>query len=338
MFEPRYQISPQLLDTIKRITVLVYELNKRQLPVLALAQLTSEAQVTSTFASTSIEGNPLSLTEVRRILKQRPDHIRQSEREVLNYNQVLVALHNQIPPFTLDLILNIHRGVMTGLLPDELAGQWRREPMVIHDPRAGAVVFLPPDHQEVPALMAALVQFIQAQQQHLDPLLLAGIFHKQFVIIHPFIDGNGRTARLATNVLLAQLGVNLFKLLSFENYYNQNVTRYFQLVGQVGDYYETVKTLDFTTWLEYFAEGILDELRRVEKQLLQQPTPLATRLEAHHNLILTLIDQQGFVTDHDYAQQTDRAKATRTLDFKKLMDLGLIERKGRGRTTYYQRT
>lgn len=112
MFEPRYQISPQLLDTIKRITVLVYELNKRQLPMLALAQLTSEAQVTSTFASTSIEGNPLSLTEVRRILKQRPAHIRQSEREVLNYNQVLVALHNQIPPFTLDLILNIHRGVM----------------------------------------------------------------------------------------------------------------------------------------------------------------------------------------------------------------------------------
>ena len=171
----------------------------------------------------------------------------------------------------------------------------------------------------------------------LDPLLLAGIFHKQFVIIHPFVDGNGRTARLATNLLLAGLGVNLFHLLSFENYYNRNVSRYFQMVGLYGDYYTLAPTVDFTPWLEYFAEGILDELRRLEKQLQQQTMRPETRLASHHQLILAYVDQHGFITDRDYARLTERAKATRSLDFRHLIELGLLERKGTGRSTYYQR-
>ena len=170
--------------------------------------------------------------------------------------------------------------------------------------------------------------------------MLAGIFHKQFVIIHPFVDGNGRTARLATNILLARLGVNLFPLLSFENYYNQNVTRYFQMVGLFGDYYELAPTIDFTPWLEYFAEGILDELRRLSDQLEQQArhqkTP-QTSLTSYHKQILDYIDEHGFITDKVYAGLTERAKATRSLDFRKLIELGLIERMGRGRNTYYRR-
>ena len=86
MFLPTYTISPQLLDTIKQLAILVHELNKRQLPQLVYADLLSDAKVTAMYASTSIEGNPLPITEVRRILKQQPAHIRQSEREVLNYN------------------------------------------------------------------------------------------------------------------------------------------------------------------------------------------------------------------------------------------------------------
>lgn len=75
MFEPQYRISPPLLDTIKRITVLVHELNQRVVPEIALAQLQAEAQAISTFASASIEGSPLPLTEVKRLLKNRPQHL-----------------------------------------------------------------------------------------------------------------------------------------------------------------------------------------------------------------------------------------------------------------------
>ncbi|MCB0080123.1 MAG: Fic family protein [Caldilineaceae bacterium] len=339
MFQPVYHISSQLLRTIKRITILVYELNQRHLTQIHLAQLLSEARVTSTYASTSIEGNPLPLTEVRRLLKNHPAHMRQSEREILNYNQALIQLYEQPgAPFTVDLILQIHQQVTAGLLPPHQVGAWRQEPVVVYEPRRGDIVYLPPDYQDVPGLMKQLVDFIQAQHRDLDPLLLAGLFHKQFVVIHPFIDGNGRTARLATNILLHDLGLNFFNLLSFENYYNQNVTRYFQNVGVFGNYYDLYATHDFTIWLEYFTEGILDELLRLEKVVAQTTTTPALRLESYHQQILDYIEEHGFITDRDYGALTTRAKATRSLDFKKLMEMGLIERRGRGRTTYYQRT
>lgn len=338
MFQPNYHISPQLLDSIKRIAVLVYDLNRRRVSDIVYAELLSEAMITSTYASTSIEGNPLPLTEVKRLLKSQPTHVRQSEREVLNYNETLKRL-NETPdaPFTTEQILSIHQGVVDGLLPAEHSGQWRQAPVVIHDPRSGNVVYLPPDHQDVPALMADLVRFVQAQIGQLDPLILAGIFHKQFVVIHPFVDGNGRTARLATKQLLAGLGLNLFQLLSFENYYNQNVTRYFQEVGVQGNYYDLVGSLDFTPWLEYFAEGILDELHRLDKQLVTRQRRPDQVLKPHHQIILDLIDAQGYVTDREYAEHTTRAKATRSLDFRTLVEMEIIERKGRGRSTYYQR-
>ena len=338
MLQPIYQVSPVLLDTIKQVTILVHELNKRQVPEPRFAELRSEAMATSTYASTSIEGNPLPLTEVRRILKTEPAHLRQSEREVINYNRVLQELYqDQRQPLTATRLLEIHSGVVQGLLPKHQTGRWRQEPVVVHEPRSGGIVYLPPDQATVPQLMDELVTFVETQRIVLDPLLLAGIFHKQFVIIHPFVDGNGRTARLATNLLLAGLGVNLFHLLSFENYYNRNVSRYFQMVGLYGDYYTLAPTVDFTPWLEYFAEGILDELRRLEKQLQQQTMRPETRLASHHQLILAYVDQHGFITDRDYARLTERAKATRSLDFRHLIELGLLERKGTGRSTYYQR-
>ena len=96
---------------------------------------------------------------------------------------------------------------------------------------------------------------------------------------HPFMDGNGRTTRLATKVLLTQMGLNTFNLFSFENYYNKNVTRYFQYVGERGDYYDLKDKIDFTNWLEYFTEGIIDELLRVQEILPQITTNPANELQ-----------------------------------------------------------
>lgn len=337
-FNPRYHISSVLLRRIKQITVLIYELNQRVVSDIVLMQMQMEAQAVSVYASTSIEGNPLPLTEVKRLLKHQPAQLRRSEQEVLNYNQVLTELGTQLHvPFTTDLLLQIHAGVMQGLLPAHQAGQLRQEPVVVYDPRSGEVVYLPPDHEDVAGLVDELVSFVQTNRHKLDPLLLAGLLHKQLVVIHPFVDGNGRTTRLATKLFLAELGLHTFNLFSFENYYNQNVTRYFQNVGLFGNYYDLVETLDFTDWLEYFAEGIVDELLRVQKEIEKNQATPHTTLKPYHQTILTHIDTHGFITDHDYAQLTDRAKATRALDFKFLLNLGILVRKGKGRGIYYQR-
>ncbi|HFQ92862.1 MAG TPA: hypothetical protein ENK32_02550, partial [Anaerolineae bacterium] len=224
------------------------------------------------------------------------------------------------------------------LLPEHQVGRFRREPVVVHDPRSGEIIYLPPDYEDVEMLTEGLLDFVAQNRQALDAVILAGLLHKQMAIIHPFVDGNGRTARLAAKLLLADLGLNTFNLFSFENYYNQDVTRYFQQVGIVGNYYDMADSIDFTSWLEYFAGGILDELFRVQKEIEKSRMSPAVALKPHHRQILAWLDEHDYITDRDYAQLTDRAKATRTLDFNFLLKLGLIERKGVGRGTYYRRS
>jgi Fic family protein len=255
MFTPKFSISHGLLSNIKRINTLIIELNNRRFPQPVWMEFEATATAVSAYASTSIEGNPLPLTEVKKILKSQPQHIRDSEREVLNYNQTLKFLNQPNLRISLHLILDIHKQVTHGLLPAADCGKLRKRPVVVNDPRTGNPIYLPPDVDDVRSLMKDLVDFIAEHRSQIDALILAGIFHKQMVIIHPFMDGNGRTTRLATKVLLAEMGLDTFNLFSFENFYNQNITRYFQTVGEFGNYYDLVEQIDFTSWLEYFTEG-----------------------------------------------------------------------------------
>ena len=339
MFTPRYSITETLLSSIKRINVLVSELNAKHFPQTVLLQFEKEARAVSSFASTSIEGNPLPLTDVKRILKSHPQHLRGSEQEVINYNQALVALNAQMKKgavrFDLDLILDIHRKIVQNLVPQGEAGRLRTDAVFVNDPRTGQTVYWPPDAKDVPPLISSLFDFVNSKRGAVDPIILAGLFHKQFVVIHPFMDGNGRTGRLATKVLLAELGLDTFSLFSFENYYNANVTRYFQFVGENGNYYDLFASTDFTPWLEYFAEGIVDELLRVQKELAKRAVTPDRELKPYHQKIIAAIRQNGYIKDSDYARMTTRAKATRNLDFGLLLRLGLIARKGKGKATYY---
>ena len=339
MFDPRYTITDRLLANIKRINTLVNELNNRRFPHVVLVELEKTARAVSTYASTSIEGNPLLLTEVKKILKSKPAHIRDSEKEILNYNQALQNLNKRLEKakvrLSLDLILRIQKQVTEGLLPKFESGKLREKPVVVNDPRTRKVIYLPPDAKDISQLIVDIIEFVNSNRNEIDPLILAGIFHKQMVIIHPFMDGNGRATRLATKVLLAEMGLNTFNLFSFESYYNKNVTNYFQTVGEFGNYYELVDKIDFTSWLEYFTEGIIDELLRVQKLLPEVGISPETKLQPYHLKMLEFIKEKGFVTDRDYAKLVDRAKATRALDLKKLIDLGLIDRKGKGKATYY---
>ncbi|MFA7702665.1 MAG: Fic family protein, partial [Patescibacteria group bacterium] len=235
MFKPKYTISNRLLGNIKRIAELVTDLNNRSFSDVVLAELEKRAREVSAYSSTSIEGNPLPLTDVKRILKNKPEHVRDSEKEVLNYNKALVELDALIKSdkivFDTELILKIQKTITNELIEDYRCGQIRQEPVFVNNPKTRQTIYLPPDHVEVNSLLDELFYYLSDNKDIIDPLILAGIFHKQFVVIHPFIDGNGRTARLATKMLLAKMGLNTFNLFSFENYYNQNVSKYFQEVG-----------------------------------------------------------------------------------------------------------
>lgn len=339
-FNPQYTITPKLLGNIKQIAVLASELNHMRFPDVVLMEFEQRANSLSTYASTSIEGNPLPLSEVKKILKSHPKNVRDSEREVLNYNSALKDLNAKIKKgdvkFSVPLVLNLHAKITSGLLEKYRSGKLRCEAVFARNPKTGKTVYWPPDHGDVSPLMSELVAFVISNKHSIDLLILAGLFHKQFVIVHPFMDGNGRTARLATKAILANMGLDTFNLFSFENYYNRNVGKYFQEVGVVGNYYDVVQDVDFTSWLEYFTDGIIDELLRVEKELkLASVTPSST-LRPHDLKLIDHIKQHGFITDAEYARIVNRAKATRSLDFRKLLDMEILERFGKGKSTHYK--
>lgn len=338
----KYTITNKLLSNIKRINSLIVELNSKKLSRPVLMKMRQSAREISSFSSTSIEGNPLPLTEVKKILKNTPQNIRDSEREVINYNKSLKILEKLTKKkkikLNLQLILDAQKQVTDKLLPTFQSGKLRGVPVVINNPKERKIIYLPPDAKDCKNLIEKLVDFINKNQGLVDPLILAGIFHKQFVIIHPFADGNGRTTRLITTFLLAKMGLNTFNIFSFENFYNQNVTKYFQNVGVFGNFYEIKNTIDFTKWLEYFTDGIIDELLQVEKSITKnklQPNP-NTQLQSHLKEVVKHIEEHGFIKDSDYKKLTTRAKATRVLDFSKLIKLGLIKRHSKGKNTYYK--
>ncbi|MDH3324849.1 MAG: Fic family protein, partial [Candidatus Peregrinibacteria bacterium] len=325
---------------IKKITTLTYDLNHKSFSKVVLMEMIERAHEISAYASTSIEGNPLPLTEVKKIIKNHPKNIRDSEREVLNYNNALVWLEKLTQKnnlnFDRSLVFDIHENIMEKLVPKSWCGKSRTDAVFVNDPIKRKTIYWPPDHTDVETLLNDLFTFITKNQDTIDPLILAGIFHKQFVIIHPFMDGNGRTVRLATKVLLSAMGLNTFNLFSFENYYNQNIYRYFKNVGIIGNYYEIYKDIDFTNWLEYFTDGIIDELLRVSKVLKTKSISPQTILKKHHQKILDHIKKHGFITDKIYSILTDRAKPTRNQDFNRLIEMQLIERLGKGKATIYK--
>ena len=339
-WSPKYTISNKLLLTIREIGESIGEIKSLRLTDTALAKLELSARELSSYASTSIEGNPLPLTDVKRLLKARKESVRDTEREVLNYNNALQALFKSVRQNRFELNVKTLEQVQGQVVEDLMdnpshRGALCQDPVIIRNPRKlDDIVFIPPDAKDVRQLTKSLMDFVNDNIGKIDPVILAGIFHRQNVIIHPFIDGNGRTTRLLTTAILGRAGLDLFEIFSFEDYYNHNITRYFKTVGLEGDYYDLKDGIDFSVWLEYFAEGILDELRRVIK-ILPEQSRVKPRLEPHHQQILDYIYKRGSITQREYGDISDRSLASRKLDFEKLIHLNLIETNGVGRGTYY---
>ena len=147
MFQPRYTITSRLLANIKRITELVIELNHKHFSKVVLLDFERRAREVSAHSSTSIEGNPLPLTEVKKIMKNTPAHVRDSEREVLNYNRALEhlnALYRQGKnSFNLKLILDIQKTVTASLIDKWRSGKLRQESVFVNNPQTRQPIYFP---------------------------------------------------------------------------------------------------------------------------------------------------------------------------------------------------
>jgi len=162
-------------------------------------------------------------------------------------------------PLTPSILAEVHRLTVEHILPQDEAGQYRSVKVIIRNTQSHEITFRPPGPLEVPGLIEELFKWLASPEgQEVHPLLRAGILHYELVRIHPFTDGNGRTARAMALLLLFLEGYEVKKFFALEEYYDAHPEEYYSALQSVTINHE------LTTWLEYFTLGISIEFNRVK--------------------------------------------------------------------------
>src|SRR5579872_5584051 len=269
MFQPRFTITPAITKALMAIEADRQLVGGLPLTARMLDSLRRTARLLSTHYSTQIEGNRLTPTQVEAVIAGEgnfPGRER-DEAEVKHYYRALEhveTLGRQKEAITERVIRTIHGLVMTG---KSKPTPYREGQNVIRDNRSGAIVYLPPEAKDVPDLMRDLVVWIADASTDLElPVpIIAALAHYQFATIHPYFDGNGRTARLLTNLILHQGGYGLNGIYSLEKYYAANLIGYYRAlaVGESHNYYFGRAEGDVTAFVDYFCRGMADAFAKV---------------------------------------------------------------------------
>lgn len=346
-FKPKYSISPEVLSAISEISeIKVIVEHSRVLPMNEL-QLKREAMIRMVHTSTSIEGNRLAEHQVDRVLSGMSVNADdKSIMEVKNYQlavKEIEKLADKKTVITKDLILKIHSLLMKGLLENEKTGTFRPGDIYIVDDLGDgkeALRFKGPQADDVENLVSELLAWLKkAEKDDLHPVLKAGIFHTQFVHIHPFADGNGRATRLLTNLILYLSGWDFRKVIVLEEFYNKNRENYYNALAY-GWSDNFTEDADLTDWLEYFVAGFLIEARKVKKVITslgfdkkQSATP--TLLDPDEVKIMDLLVSTFKITSKDVMELLKVAKRTAQFKLKNLSDKKLIKLEGKGPSSFY---
>lgn len=242
------------------------------------ARLRETARLLSTHFSTQIEGNRLTLDEATRVI-QKEEHFpsrQRDEQEVLGYYRALDELEkwaNQKSKITEKSIQTLHALVMGGQRGKAKPTPYRDGQNVIRDSRSGAMVYLPPEAKDVSLLMADLINWLEENKKSGLPCpLRAAIAHYQFATIHPYYDGNGRTARLLATFILYVGGYDLKGFYSLEEYYARDLPSYYNAlaVGQSHNYYMSRAEADITGWVEYFIIGMAESFENIQRRAQEE--------------------------------------------------------------------
>ena len=198
-----------------------------------------------------------------------------------------------------------------------------------------------PEARSVKSLMADLVAWIhESEKQDVHPVIVAGVIHQEIAAIHPFADGNGRTARALATLVLYQRGYDFRRLFALEDYYNKDRMSYYNAENRAqGKSYQ--EDMDFTMWLEYFTTGFLVEARKALEQVQSIGFGKVSRkseqifLDRDEIQIMDFLTTTGRVTSEDVVDILKLAKRSAQLKLKGLLDKKLIESQGKGPSTYY---
>jgi Fic family protein len=313
-FQPPFTITPQIAGCLMRIEAARQAIDFLPITPGVLSSLRESARLFSTHYSTMIEGNRLTQEEVGRIIggsEHFPGRER-DEKEVLGYYAALEEAERLAfvgGTVTERHIRSLHALVMAGGRRKAKPTPYRDGQNVIRDSKTRGIVYMPPEAKDVPGLMKELALWLGASRNDSLPCpLRAGIAHYQFATIHPYYDGNGRTARLLTTLVLHLGGYGLKGLYSLEEYYARNLGAYYEAltIGPSHNYYEGRAIADITRWVEYFCKGMAESFENVRKRAAQaaeigssDESATLRRLDPRQRKALDLFRRSDTVTSRD---------------------------------------
>ncbi len=277
---------------------------------VVLASLRQTARMKTVHYSTFIEGNQLTVKQVEQVVDQKTkvSGRERDVKEVLGYYQALQQVEQWVAhktPLTEKHIQLLHAQVMGGGARKKVRPtSYRDGQNAIRDGVTNALVYLPPEAHDVSMLMKELVSWINDNEMLPQPLV-AACAHYQFATIHPYYDGNGRTARLLTTWIIHRSGYDLKGLYSLEAYYARDLAAYYQAldVGSSHNYYEGRRGADITAWVDYFIEGMAIACESVLKKMNQEQlhksvdqSSMLKKLDPKQRRVVELFCQYEIVT------------------------------------------
>lgn len=343
MFQPNYKYTNNIVNLLSKISAArEVILNSPLIPKWEVA-LRREAIIHSAHSSTHIEGNRLNLEQVSKLAQSRKiTATRKDKQEVLNYLEALRKIGQLVKgkSITVKDILKMHRLVTKDTLdhPDD-CGAFRIRYVVVGNRVTGEIFFRPPKNEDIPKLVENLIDWLNSTEaKELDPILEAGIAHYEFVRIHPFVDGNGRTARVLATWIFYRRGFDTKQFFCLDDYYDSERPAYYKALQSVNQ-----ATLDLTKWLEYFVEGVHVSVEAVKERVIRLSSARLRKtqkgqiaLSERQMQIVEFINQHGRITNRDMQKMFKISPQSVHKEISKLLDLQVVKSAGKGRGLFYE--
>lgn len=309
-----------------------------------LGRLRRDLEAEAVAASTSMEGVPVTVEEVRRILAgEQPKETRDEDAALVRgYREAMSFVLRRADAVSFrwdpELIIGLHDRVLAGNWAIG-AGRFRDGPAFVVNARSDRVMFEPPEAARVPDLMLAACQRMEAG--HLHAAIAAAWIHVAIAAIHPFRDGNGRAARVAASLGMYRAGFKLPEFTSLEEWWGRHLPDYYSSFGCLGESFDPES--DVTPFLEAHVEAqlhqvtALDLRERTQRRIWSAIDDVLTSVGLEPRIANAAWDAffGREVTPRYYRPLADISTATATNDLAAAVAAGLLRPEGRGRSRRY---
>jgi len=328
-YEPRFTITPHLLSLVEEIAALRERIDNASVSLPWVPALQKDTRTRNGHASTAIEGNPLTLEQVRALEEGRElvASDQRSQREILNYFAGLrfIEKNAKLKKIRHDHLFKLHLLLVDEVMDQGDAGAYRTIAVQVGG-------HIPPPANDVSPLMFELLEWWNGASSSLSPVLSSAILHYRFEDIHPFADGNGRTGRALALWDLYRRGFDSNYLFSVDEYYWEDRQAYYKALAQVRKASE-----DLTQWLEYSAKGLHKTLERVWLRLkkFQSSNSVKIDLTPRQEHLLGLLRDHGSLAPAEIWEHLKVSRQGAMNIITPLVESGLIEKRGTQKSGRY---